>query len=55
MYTIFISIIVCRIIGISPKGGNLNTVKKKIQQLNLDMSHFTGARWNKGLKSGEHP
>ena len=46
---------VCRIIGITPKGGNLNTVKKKIQQLNLDMSHFTGARWNKGLKSGEHP
>lgn len=46
---------VCRIIGITPKGGNLNTVKKKIQQLNLDMSHFTGARWNKGLTSENHP
>ncbi|MBO7693560.1 MAG: hypothetical protein J6T10_13090 [Methanobrevibacter sp.] len=35
---------VCRKIGISPKGGNLNTVKKKIEDLNLDKSHFTGAR-----------
>lgn len=46
---------VCRHIGISPKGGNLNTVKNKIIELNLDMSHFTGARWNKGLVAGEHP
>ena len=46
---------VCRHIGISPKGGNLNTVKRKILELGLDMSHFTGQRWNKGLKAGEHP
>lgn len=46
---------VCRILGLSPRGGNLNTVKRKIQELQLDMSHFTGARWNKGLKAGEHP
>lgn len=46
---------VCRCIGISPKGGNLNTVKKKIEELNLDKSHFTGARWNKGLTSDQHP
>lgn len=46
---------VCRKIGISPKGGNLNTVKKKIEDLNLDKSHFTGARWNKGLTSSDHP
>ena len=46
---------VCRMIGISPKGGNLKTVKNKIQKLNLDMSHFTGARWNKGLTSEDHP
>lgn len=45
---------VCRRIGISPKGGNLNTVKNKIQKLNLDMSHFTGQRWNKGLTSKDH-
>lgn len=46
---------VCRQLGISPKGGNLNTVKRKIEEFNLDMSHFTGARWNKGLTSSEHP
>ena len=45
---------VCRKIGISPKGGNLNTVKKKIEDLNLDKSHFTGSRWNKGLTSSDH-
>lgn len=45
---------VCREIGISPKGGNLNTVKKKIEQLNLDTSHFTGQRWNKGKTSETH-
>ena len=45
---------VCREIGISPKGGNLNTVKKKIEQLNLDASHFTGQRWNKGKTSETH-
>ena len=46
---------VCRILGISPKGGNLNTVKKKIAQLELDASHFTGQRWNKGKTSEDHP
>ena len=46
---------VCRQIGISPKGGNLKTVKNKILELNLDMSHFTGARWNRGETSETHP
>ena len=46
---------VCRILGISPKGGNLKTVKKKIAQLELDASHFTGQRWNKGKTSEDHP
>lgn len=45
---------VCRRIGISDKGGNLSTVKRKIKELKLDMSHFTGARWNKGLTSKDH-
>ena len=35
---------VCRKIGITPKGGNLCTVKNKILKLNLDYSHFTGSR-----------
>lgn len=46
---------VCRRIGISPKGGNSKTVKKIIQKLNLDISHFTGSNWNKGLTSDKHP
>ena len=46
---------VCRILGISPKGGNLRTVKNKILQLELDASHFTGQRWNKGKTSEDHP
>lgn len=46
---------VCRILGITPKGGNLRTVKNKIEKLGLDSSHFTGARWNKGKTSKDHP
>lgn len=46
---------VCRTLGISPKGGNLKTVKNKILQLELDASHFTGQRWNKGKTSEDHP
>ena len=46
---------VCRELGLSPKGGNLNTVKKKIEKLNLDASHFTGQRWNKGQTSETNP
>ena len=45
---------VCRILGISPKGGNLKTVKNKIQQLELNASHFTGQRWNRGKTSESH-
>ena len=45
---------VCRNLGLSPKGGNLRTVKNKIIELELDMSHFTGKRWNKGKTSETH-
>ena len=46
---------VCRKIGITPKGGNLCTVKNKILKLNLDYSHFTGSRWNAGKTAKDHP
>lgn len=46
---------VCRNIGLSDKGGNIKTVRTKIQEMKLDTQHFTGQRWNKGLKGGEHP
>ena len=39
---------VCRKIGLKPVGSNYKTVKSKIALYNLDDSHFTGQRWNKG-------
>lgn len=40
---------VCRKIGIKGLGGNIRTIKQKIAQLDLDVSHFTGQLWNKGI------
>ena len=34
--------------GRKPAGGNYVTLKKKIQEFNIDTSHFTGQLWNKG-------
>lgn len=34
--------------GLIPAGGNFLTVKKRIKQLNLDVSHMTGQGWNTG-------
>lgn len=39
---------VCRYIGLKPIGGNYNTINKKIKLYEIDTSHFTGQRWNKG-------
>lgn len=39
---------VCRKIGLSPRGSNYKTIKAKIALYNLDISHFTGQRWNAG-------
>ena len=35
-------------LGLAPKGGNFATIKKAIEQNNIDSSHFTGQLWNKG-------
>ena len=35
-------------LGLVPAGGNYNTVKRKIQELELDTSHMTGQAWNQG-------
>ncbi len=45
----------CRNLGISDKGGNIRTIKNKISSFNIDISHFTGQLWSKGLTSGQHP
>ena len=31
-------------------GGNRKTIKRKVRELNLDTSHFTGMLWSKGKK-----
>ena len=37
---------VLRKIGLKAAGGNYETVKRKISELNLDTSHMTGMGWN---------
>lgn len=44
---------VCRNLGLKPVGGNYKTVKNNLDKFNIDVSYFTGQRWNKGLKSFE--
>ena len=34
--------------GRAQSGGNQSYLKKKIQEFDIDTSHFTGQRWNKG-------
>ena len=34
--------------GRKPGGGNQETLKKKIMEFEIDISHFTGQLWNKG-------
>lgn len=34
--------------GRKPGGGSQATLKKKIEEFNIDTSHFTGQLWNKG-------
>lgn len=40
---------VCKALGLVAKGSNYETIKKYINLYSLDVSHFTGARWNKGI------
>ena len=41
---------VIRQLGLKPAGSNYDTVKRKISELNLDISHMTGQAWNQGDK-----
>lgn len=40
---------VIRKIGLRVAGGNFNTISKYIQLYNIDVSHFRGKTWNKGM------
>lgn len=37
----------CRRLGLVPIGSNPKTLKKKLNEFNVDYSHFTGKIWNK--------
>lgn len=37
-------------IGLIPAGGNYSQVKKYIKYYSLDIKHFKGKAWNKGMK-----
>lgn len=35
----------CRKLGLKPKGSNLKTLKRKLNEYEIDYSHFTGQKW----------
>jgi Zn finger protein HypA/HybF involved in hydrogenase expression len=39
-------------LDIVPAGGNYQTTNRRIQKLNIDISHFTGQAWNRGKVIG---
>lgn len=39
---------VCRIIGLSPKGGNIKTIRTRIKRQNLSTKHMLGQAINRG-------
>lgn len=41
---------VIRKLGLKVAGSNYNTVKRKIKELNLDISHMTNQGWNTGKR-----
>lgn len=40
---------VIRALGLIPAGGNYNHIQKKISELKIDISHFLGMGWSKGM------
>lgn len=43
------------VLGLVPAGGNYTQVKRYIKQYNLDVSHFLGQGWNRGLMFKPNP
>lgn len=44
-----------RRLGLKPEGSNPKTLKKKLEEFDIDYSHFTGQGWNQGLKFKPNP
>jgi hypothetical protein len=42
-------------LGLKEAGGNYQQIKKYIKEYNLDIGHFTGKVWNKGLRGMGKP
>lgn len=42
-------------LGLKEAGGNYEQVKKYIGEYDLDINHFKGKAWNKGIKTGPRP
>jgi len=42
-------------LGLVPAGGNYQHVKRRIAELAIDTSHFTGRGWSRGRKFGPRP
>ena len=41
----------CRQLGLCPEGSNPKTLRKKMNEFNVDYSHFTGQGWTKNSKN----
>lgn len=41
----------CRRLGLCPEGSNPKTVRKKLDEFNVDYSHFTGKKWYKNTNN----
>ncbi|HYP02653.1 MAG TPA: hypothetical protein VER76_20860 [Pyrinomonadaceae bacterium] len=39
-------------LGVAPYGGNYEVLRKAVKHFDLDISHFTGQRWNTGKTFG---
>lgn len=44
-----------RQLGLVPLGGNYDQVKRRIAELELDVTHFTGKGWNRGATARPRP
>lgn len=44
-----------RALGLVPAGGNYDALHRRIQELGLDISHFRGQAWNRGMRGARPP
>src|SRR5258706_350774 len=42
-------------LGLVPRGGNFNTIKMRLQNLNVSTPHWKGQGWSKGIQKKDFP